>query len=403
MISSTLLVSPVVSAKQITLEGVEKYSGGSADSELKMGKELADLFLGVQQKRADKRLRRGTHSKGICVSASLKMVNKGSISDDESGKSEIIKSSELLNRSEDASYIDGSYTNVIARFANAASKVASDHEQDLRAVSLKIMDSEDQTLQDMTMNNTTTFVFEDLSDFIYVTKTVGEKGIFSALSDERAGPLIKRASRDFSLVKSYTGEAFWSGVPYVLKSNSAKSQSLEGVVQYGMSPGCDNNVKLGQRSEGNLIKKGSPINNLTSKIFRANNPFRDHDYLQNQLKKTIAKTKGSEPVCMSIFVQFLDQTEQYKKASEENKESVATLLVENPTVEWKNAPKHKIAELRLNEVIEDDQRCNGHGTVVMPGSDKNIGFKGVGWANRVRGMSEDGTYLKRRDLEPISK
>jgi len=99
------------------------------------------------------------------------------------------------------------------------------------------------------------------------------------------------------------------------------------------------------------------------------------NYLGDQLKAKM-ESKG---ICQTLFVQFMNETDQYMKNPNAD-------LIEDTTIVWTGAI-HPVAELRVNGTMLPQEVCDNNSNGLNP-SKVHVNLPGLGQINRARTVSE---------------
>jgi catalase len=360
---------------QLTLPTFEEWHK-SKQKEIELTHELRDGILQVQRiisnRPGNKKIkRRGTHAKGYCVSGTFKVLTDAELSPDTSAKKTLIRHGLFAND------YAGKVLQTRYRFANASGKVLADFEKDLRAVSMAIK-TDDGLEQHFTFNNSPRFQLPNLQTFVDVlalvsmveegsnplfsfAKLIFQSGFKRAFSAKSA---IDMGDEDKAIAKSFSSQAYWSGSAFAL----------------GGRP-----VKLGSYACGLQAQHTQDLMNQTITYDDARQQG------ENYLKEQLAQKILSGGICQKLFIQFIDETDQYKTIPSKK-------LVEDTTVIW-TGPIHTVAEMNINGKLLTETVCNDPINGLNP-VQININLPGLGQINRARSFAESASRAARYTQSP---
>ncbi len=277
--------------------------------------EIVQGFLALQARAAgpDRRLRRATHAKGVCVRADFEVFDVASGRDPA-----------LAARLAKGIYAKPGVYPAAVRFSNSDPKVNADLKPDVRALSFAVElapggvtgEGLPSARQDYSMQSATTLPINDVHAFAVLARVLGAsspvRSLWSSpLRDKLvfARSLIKGKLQARQAVRPYQQLRYWSNVPF--QNGSAD------VVKYSATP-C----------------AGNPARPLEPK-----NP----NALRDELIRHV-----SEDSTMSSFelgLQFLDT----EAMTYRGKRRDASFWIENASVEWTEAqaPFHIVGRLTL--------------------------------------------------------
>jgi len=353
---------------KLTLPNLEKWSQGNRAHEIKRTNEISTAFLKLQEAIAhlpssERKKLRGTHAKGQCAMGSVRVF-----SDDE------------LNFSTQKNLMRirmGIFSNVNQpmearfRFMNADGKIQADAIPDIRSISMDI-NSDTGRSQHFAFNNVPRFQLKNLQTFADVMKLavaiangtrpliafgklVSQVGPSRAFAAKAA---VDMGATDKGIAKSYATQSYWSGSAFAL----------------GKNPTSSNVIKLG--SFPCTSKEINHTSQLKNETLSAEDAAKlDVNYLGNQFNA--AMLMGG--ICQTLFIQFMDETDQFKTNEKSN-------LIEDTTIIW-NGPIHPVAELKINGAIVPPAICDERQNGLNP-SQVHVDLPGLGQINRARAASE---------------
>lgn len=380
----TFLVVPAGSAESITiadvnltLPGIERWSQGSNTKEVELTNEIATGFLAMQEAishlpaSGGKRLR-GTHAKGQCANGSFRVLDDKELNGSSQRVLDKIRMGIFSSR-----YV-GKPFRTRYRFMNASGQILPDAQPDVRAISMDITTDEGRS-QQFAFNNVPRFQLKNLQVFADVVKLsnmiLGGKSTFSAIfsllfkvGPSRTWNVIRAGSmgeEDKKIALSYSSQSYWSGSAFALGQNPTEAN----VIKLGSFPCTDKEINHTNQLANKTISKKE-----AAKL--------GNNYLGDQLKESMA----SGGICQTLFVQFMDETDQYGKIS-------STDLVENTTIIW-TGKIHPVAELTVNGGMVSAEVCDDRSNGLNP-SRVYIDLPGLGQINRARAVSESASRDKR--------
>ncbi len=291
----------------------------SADAARHSASEAADIqaivqgVLALQAKLAadqDRSLRRGTHAKGRCCSATFEVFDVMSQTPDPA----------LGARLAQGIFAKPGTYRATVRFANGNSQVQPDGTGDVRACSFAVelppgTAGPAAARQDFSMNNATTFPINDAHAFAVLVRVANAASILKGfrsltLGDKmafvRIAVLGKRQSRPPK--QAYQQTRYWSTVPY--------SHGSTDVMKYSAMPSAANPARP---------LDGTP------------------NCLQDELTRHV--THDEHMSCFDFGLQLLDT----KKMRRWGRRRDASYWIENASIEWKErqAPFHVVGRLTL--------------------------------------------------------
>ena len=281
--------------------------------------DIADIVAGIlavqtrfarQQKRP---LGRGTHTKGVCVRATLDVFDLAKTTGDQALAARLARG--LFSKS-------GTYPATV-RVANAASTIQADSKRDVRAMSFAVeipagVFGPQETRLDFSMNNAPTFPINDAHAFAAFMRVQGANGLlghlkaFSSLSFPDMRGFFQTASRGLkqerTAVRPYQQMRYWSNVPFLHGPDEA--------VKFSAIPDPAN--------------AGEPV---------GTGPMVLRDELLRHLDQ------DSTPASFDIAIQLLDA----ERMTFNGQRREPSFWVENASVEWPEdqAPFHVVGRLTL--------------------------------------------------------
>ncbi len=354
---------------QLTLPEFEQWYH-SPEKEQALAWELRDGFLRLQtllaEQSADQQKRRASHAKGHCVTGTFQVL-----ADNELSPAATASKARLRHGLFAPAYV-GQTLSARYRLSNASAEVLPDFMPDIRALSIAVR-TDGGLAQHFAFNNTPRFQLQDLQvladalkmgimlaegsyPLVAFTKLMLQSGPGRAFAVKAA---IDMAEEDKAVADSFASQSYWSGSVFAL----------------GGHP-----VKLGTYPCRLTVQHTDDLVNETIAADEARQ--RGTDYLGTQL----ADTMQAGGMCQRLFVQFLDETDQYRNGSDSS-------LIEDNTRIW-TGPVHTVAELQtggeqLAPVVCDDP---AHG---LSPAQVHIDLPGLGQINRVRSLAESASWAAR--------
>lgn len=354
---------------QLTLPEFEQWYH-SQEKEQALAYELRDRFLRLQtviaKQSPDQKKRRGTHAKGHCITGTFRVLE-----DDELSPTSIIRKARLRQGLFAPSYV-GKQLSARYRFANASGKVLPDFVPDIRALSIAVH-TDDGLSQHFAFNNAPRFQLKDLQTFVDVlkmgtmvaegsyalfafTKLIFQTGLTHAFAAKGA---VDMGEEDKAIADSFASQSYWSGSVFAL----------------GGQP-----VKLGTYPCDLAVQHTDDMTNKTMTTDAAKR--RGSDYLGEQLVGALQ----SGGICHRLFVQFLDETDQYREGFAKN-------LIEDATRVW-TGPVHTVAELQIDGEQLAPAVCDDPANGLNPAR-VHIDLPGLGQINRARSLVEAASRAAR--------
>lgn len=357
------------SGYQLTLPAFEQWYHNQ-EKEQALAYELRGSFLRLQEviasQSSDQQKRRASHAKGHCVTGALRVLE-----DDELSPAASV-SKARLRHSIFASAYAGRTLSARYRLSNASGEVLSDFIPDIRALSIAVRAGADLE-QHFAFNNTSRFQLQDLQvladaltmgimiaegsyPLVAFTKLMFQSGPGRAFAVKAA---IDMANEDKAIADSFASQSYWSG----------------GVFALGGHP-----VKLGTYPCRLAVQHTNDLVNETITADEARR--RGADYLGVQLNETMQ----AGGMCHRLFVQFLDETDQYRNGFDKG-------LIEDATRIW-TGPVHTVAELQIDGEQLAPAVCDDPVNGVSP-AQVHIDLPGLGQINRVRSLAESASWAAR--------
>jgi mono/diheme cytochrome c family protein len=321
--------------------------------------EIVRGILTVQARFAAKQgrpLGRGTHTKGICLSAEFEVFDLRAT----------MKDSALAARLGRGLYARPGVYNASVRFANAASTLQPDRERDVRAMSFAVdvpagVLGPAATRVDYSMNNAPTFPIDNphaFAVFMRFASANGKRGLIEAARSTSLADLarlvatsIRGESQERKPGLAFQQMRYWSNVPF--------SHGPDDAVKYSAIPHPDNPAQ----------------------------PFQTGpNFLLDELVRHV--NEDGRMSSFDVALQLLD-TERMTYSGRRREPS---FWIEGASVEWKEdqAPFHVVGRLRLlaKSVVAAEQ-CDTHFIDVTTNSTEDS--KPIGGINRARHMAEEAS------------
>jgi len=288
--------------------------------------EIRACMKVAQELRAEqdnRPLGRGTHTKGVCVRGTFEVFDLATSIDDPALRARLARG--LFAH-------PGTYDATI-RFANGQDRVLPDNKPDVRAMSFSVQPRDGQPVGaprcDFTMNNATTFPWNDARAFALFVRVSTARGFwgrlraFLTLSPADVWNVLRTLGRIVRQMKKptlpYQAMRYWSTVPFAHGQDEA--------VKYSAMPHEDNSRKL---------------------------PAPGPTMLRDALLRHVGG--DCHPSVFDFGIQFLDA----RRMRHRLRRRPASFWVENASVEWKEsqAPFHVVARLSLAQgPLLDDEVC----------------------------------------------
>jgi len=354
---------------QLTLPQFEQWYHSQAQEQA-LALELRDSFLKLQEliaaKSPEQKKRRGTHAKGHCITGTLQILT-----DDQLSPAAFARKADLrhgLFAPADA----GQVLPARYRFANSSSKVLPDFIPDIRALSIAVQTPAGLS-QHFAFNNAPRFELKDLQTFVNVLKmgTLVAEGSYKLTAFAKliwhtgfsqafaAKAAVDMGEEDKAIADSFSNQSYWSGSAFALGDQPVK---------LGTYP-CD----LQAQHTDDLVNKTITADEATQ---------RGTNYLGTQL--TSALQSGG--ICHKLFVQFLDETDQYRHGFDKG-------LIEDTTRVW-TGPIHTVAELQIAGEQLSPATCDDPVNGLNPAK-VHIDLPGLGQINRARSLIEAASRAAR--------
>jgi mono/diheme cytochrome c family protein len=327
--------------------------------------DIADIVAGiltVQARFARKQKRplgRGTHTKGVCVRATLEVFDVAKTTGDPALAARLARG--LFAK-------PGAYPATI-RFANAASTFQKDSRPDVRALSFSLdvpagTVGPEATRLDYSMNNAPTFPINDAHDFAAFMRVQGAVGLLGhlrallSLSFKDLKGFFQTARRGIKqqhgLLQPYQQTRYWSNVPFMHGQDEA--------VKISVRPAPDNG--------GRPIGKG-----------------------ENVLRDELARHLSDDPPARFDFaIQLLEPA----RMSVNGQSRDAAFWVENASIDWPEAqaPFYTVGRLTLEpKSMLSDEDCQARFIDVTKFSLPD--HRPIGSINRARWVAESASRKAR--------
>jgi mono/diheme cytochrome c family protein len=335
--------------------------------------DIADIVAGIlavqarfarQQKRP---LGRGTHTKGVCVRATLEIFDVAKTAGDPALAARLARG--LVAK-------PGTYQATV-RFANAASTIQSDSKRDVRALSFAVdvppgVVGTDPTRLDYSMNNASTFPINDAHAFAAFMRVRAADGLLGhlrallSLSFKDLQGFFQTAARGLRQQNTkpipYQQTRFWSNVPFLHGPDEA--------VKYSAIPALDN--------AGQPVGKGQSV-------------------LRDELLRHV--NQDAEPARFDFAIQLLDTSRMTVNGQKKD----APFWVENASVEWPEdqAPFTVVGRLTLQPRSQlSDAECEAWYIDVTKHSLPD--HRPLGSINRARWVAESASRKARLGAAPVA-
>lgn len=291
---TVVLVSSIISL--VSAAGELHPYEKELENEVQWIEVIRQGILGLQAKNAqDGKKLRGTHAKGICSTAKLKVDNTA------------LKNSEF--GLEGLYQYPGEYP-VTVRFSNAKGTIESDWEPDVRSLSVKVelpeklAEKTGVDVQDYSTNNNEVFPIKDVKEFANLFTQESKLTLLKTIlrGREQNRKWLKNKER-------YTKVTYHSSVPFAYGDGYA--------TKYVFSPCKD------EKRQPQLDKK-------------------DPDALSNDFVRQISEG-GS--FCFDMSLVFLDDSKRSEKARQK---TPVHELVEDGTKSWK---KESTSEIKVGQLV----------------------------------------------------
>ena len=329
-------------------------------------RDIADIVAGIlavqarfarQKKRP---LGRGTHTKGVCVRATLEILDVATTAGDPALAARLARG--LFAK-------PGTYQATV-RFANAASTIQSDSKRDVRALSFAVdvppgVVGPEPARLDYSMNNAPTFPINDAHAFAAFMRVQGADGLLGhlrallSLSFKDLKGFFQTAARGLRQQNTkpipYQQTRFWSNVPFLHGPDDA--------VKYSATPAPDN--------AGQPLGKGQSV-------------------LRDELLRHV--NQDTEPARFDFAIQLLDTSRMTVNGQKKD----APFWVENASVEWPEdqAPFTVVGRLTLQPKSQlSDTECEAWYIDVTKHSLPD--HRPLGSINRARWVAESASRKAR--------
>lgn len=329
-------------------------------------KDVADIVAGIlavqarfarQQKRAPGR---GTHTKGVCVRATLEIFDVAKTAGDPA----------LAARLGRGLFAKPGTYQAIVRFANAASTFQPDSKPDVRALSFSIelpagAVGPQPVRLDYSMNNAPTFPINDAHAFAAFMRVQGASGLgrlraLLSLSFKDLKGFFQSAVRGLKQMRGpslrpYQQTRYWSNVAFLHGQDEA--------VKYCATPAPDN--------AGQPIAKGASV-------------------LRDELARHL--NNDPSPARFDFAIQLLEPS----RMKFEGQTQEPSFWVENASVEWPeaDAPFHVVGRLTLQpKSILPDAECRA--TYIDVTAHSLPDHRPLGSINRARWAAESASRTAR--------
>ncbi len=354
---------------QLTLPKFEQWYH-SQEQEQALTLELRDSFLKLQELIAERspeqKKQRGTHAKGHCITGTFQVL-----ADDELSSAAFARKADLRHGLFAPAYID-EVLPARYRFANSSGRVLPDFIPDIRALSIAVQTHE-RLSQHFAFNNAPHFELKDLQTFVDVlkmgilvaegsykltafAKLAWHAGLRRAFAAKAA---VDMGEEDKAIADSFSNQSYRSGSTFALGGQPVK---------LGAYP-CDLQVQH--------------TDDLVNKTITADEAKqRGADYLGTQLVSELQ----SGGICHKLFVQFLDETDQYHHGFDKE-------LIEDTTRIW-TGPIHTVAELQIAGEQLSPATCDDPVNGLNPAK-VHIDLPGLGQINRARSLIESASRAAR--------
>ena len=353
--------------------------------EVAITEEMIRLFnMNAEANRnADGTLNRGTHAKGVCFQAKVRLFSNDELT------SQFRYPERLANRLKQGTFAGVGERAAYVRFANADGfgRVQSDTVDDVRGFSFSMQtDKRDYAgtqLQDFMMNSAPGFITPGIKEFSELVKLGALQmkhpkdfklqindlpnvfyfgDLFRNLSDPRLGNLTGHNT------KSFATQEYWADLPY---SHGLNDQGrVRDFVKYKVTP-CD----------GRGTQKLLNTNGLAS----------------NYLQKDIAARAKSGQVCFYIQAQFFDLDDQRNslRLSDPRKTWNLSDWIENGGALWDEdvMPFYTVAKIEIPRESSDQISCGDR--YISTRLHSNVENMPVGSIARVRPIVEEISRFRR--------
>lgn len=319
------------------------------------------LALQARYAREQKRpLGRGTHTKGVCVRATVEIFDVAKTADDPALAARLGRG--LFAK-------PGTYEATV-RFANAFPSIRPDSTPDVRALSFAVavpagVVGPEPGRLDYSLNSATTFPINDAHAFavlMRVRTAVGRLGplrALCALSFKDLKGIFQTARngtrQEHGRLRPYQQTRYWSNVPFLHGQDEA--------VKFSATPAANNG--------GQPVGKGATV-------------------LRDELARHLSSDPA--PATFDFAIQLLDASRMTFKGRPRD----ASFWVENASVEWPEAqtPFHVVGRLTLapKSILPDDE-CQAMYIDVTEHSLPE--HRPLGSLNRARGVTESASRKAR--------
>ncbi len=269
-------------------KGYEKYdkiNPSDSKKEKEITNELIEIFSKIQaeaaEPKADKKLGRGTHHKGICFNAKFKIFNEEELKEKNQNLAtkNKVNLNELVEKLRQGIFENPGEYEAQLRFANAKGEYLSDSKGDVRGLAFsvdmngKMIDPTGRSRQDFMMNSSPMFLVDNIQDFLQMMRADELKrdisnhrlSRFKNTSAILKAPLvIEKAKLLGSFEKedtTYTQKDYWANLPY---SHGLDGENPKYIVKYKATPCGEYKLKQYSNSSENKLQENA-VNQLKEK------------------------------------------------------------------------------------------------------------------------------------------